>query len=487
MSVSFGKVSNVTNGLLLHLDLLNSNNYLLNEVEVLVVGGGGGGSENQYDDGAGGGGGGFVQRTTKVSPNSSYTITVGDGGSASGYRGANSSAFGIIAYGGGGGSGHRSSGGQNQYNGASGGGSGGQYSVDTPVVGRAVYGNQGNDGGNSTTYGGGGGGGAGSAGEGAVTYGYGGNGGRGRASSISGTLKYYAAGGGSWGTSARGVGGIGNGGSPGISPTENTGSGGGGGKTTNSSYRATNGAKGIVIIRYPGPQKATGGNSISFSEGYTIHTFTSSGTFQTLGSPGEGSTIYGLQDLSRNRSHMSAISATYSTSDNGNIVFDGTNTYMNGFLNLNTDVTIEFVAKANWAQNNAGNPIPISIDGDVYSSGPNIFYYNDRINWNIGDSGGNPFSNSSVSNLSSSQYYHFVVTNNWLTSSASLYINGSFVGTANALNCTTTGSNKLWIGRWHGGGYRVNMNFGILRIYNRPLTSSEVSQNFNSIQGRFGL
>lgn len=484
MGISLGNQSFTSDGLVLYYNPSDPKNYLLNEVEVLLIGGGGGGSENQYDDGSGGGGGGFLQRVIPVSSSTAYTITVGTGGATggSGTEGGNTSAFGLIAYGGGGASSHRSSGGA--VNGASGGGSGGQYSADTPVVGRAIYGNQGNDGGASITYGGGGGGGAGSAGQGAIVYGHGGYGGRGRSSSISGTLRYYSGGGGGFGYANLGRGGIGGGGSPGVSPQANSGGGGGGGKTTGT--RSTAGATGIVIIRYPGPQKATGGNTISFVNGYTVHTFTSPGTFTTLGMPSNGSAVYGLYDLSNN--HNSCYSSggpTYNPSEDGYIQFDGVDDFMNGSIFLDRSATYEFVAKADWTQNNGGTPIPIAIDGDLYASGPNLFFYNGTINNNTGDGGSNPFSGSSYP--SSSVYVHFVVVNDFLNNTARLYQNGSLIGTANVLDMRTTGTNKFWIARWHGGGYRVNMRLGPVRVYNRALSAAEALQNFNSLRGRYGF
>ena len=65
---------------------------------------------------------------------------------------------------------------------------------------------------------------------------------------------------------------------PGGDAGANTGGGGGGGSHYNANNRGGNGGSGIVIVRYSGPQKATGG-TISTVAGYTIHTFTSSGTF----------------------------------------------------------------------------------------------------------------------------------------------------------------------------------------------------------------
>lgn len=49
---------------------------------------------------------------------------------------------------------------------------------------------------------------------------------------------------------------------------------GGGG----SSNAGGSGGSGIVIIHYFGPQRAIGG-SVTSDSGFTIHTFTSSGTF----------------------------------------------------------------------------------------------------------------------------------------------------------------------------------------------------------------
>lgn len=80
--------------------------------------------------------------------------------------------------------------------------------------------------------------------------------------------------GGAGGGGAGGDGGDGGGGSA------NTGSGGGGGRSSGgASSSGGPGGSGIVIIRYLGSQKASGG-SVSSSGGYTYHTFTQDGTFR---------------------------------------------------------------------------------------------------------------------------------------------------------------------------------------------------------------
>jgi hypothetical protein len=75
-----------------------------------------------------------------------------------------------------------------------------------------------------------------------------------------------------------------NGNSPQIPPTagtSGTGSGGGGGGNTGYNIGG-NGGSGIVIVRYPqlnsAPALVTGSPQVSYSDGYQIYTWTSSGS-----------------------------------------------------------------------------------------------------------------------------------------------------------------------------------------------------------------
>jgi hypothetical protein len=246
----------------------------------LIVAGGGG-----ANTGGGGAGGMLTGSGVVVSPGTSYTITIGAGGS--GYsNGSNSTALGFTAIGGGYG------GGNSPYNGNSGGsgGGGGQDGGSTSGSGGAGTSGQGNSGGSGTATpgnrAGGGGGGAGAAGQSANARGtgYGGVGGDGLQSSINGTATYYAGGGGGYSgyyanvTAPGGLGGGGTGSASqsggGSAGSANTGGGGGG---------AYSGGSGIVIISYLGnSQKGTGGTVTTYGSGssqYYVHTFTTSGTF----------------------------------------------------------------------------------------------------------------------------------------------------------------------------------------------------------------
>lgn len=249
-------------------------------IEYLVIGGGGAGGAGYQ--GGGGGAGGMVSGSFQLASGVAYSVTIGAGGTAANNTAGsgNGSTFeNILALGGGCGGGEPSGGGYNAQSGGSGGG-GSWYG---PAVGQpgAGAGGQGNRGGfgSSGGYAGGGGGGASAVGGDSNTgTSTGGAGGAGRASSISGSSVTYAGGGGgSYRGGNPGSGGSGGGGSagnPGTAGTANTGGGGGAGQFSGGAA----GGSGIVIIRYLGSQRGSGG-TVTSSGGYTIHTFTTSGTY----------------------------------------------------------------------------------------------------------------------------------------------------------------------------------------------------------------
>ncbi len=271
--------------------------------DALIVAGGGGAGGGGAGGAGGGGGGGVITTERFLSSAGTYPIVVGAGGAGGasfGVSGSGSSAFGLVAVGGGYGStGSGAAGG-------SGGGSG-RLASTTIYVGTGIAG-QGSNGGsagfNSGQYPNSGGGGASGLGGSATSAspGTSGAGGVGVISYITGSLATYGGGGGGGGdygcsrNLAPGVGGPGGGGNGGDSvngngatATVNTGGGGGGAtqlSTCTTSGTAGNGGSGIVVIRYPaGKLTATGGNSITTVNGYTIHTFTSGGTFTVTSIP----------------------------------------------------------------------------------------------------------------------------------------------------------------------------------------------------------
>jgi hypothetical protein len=488
-------------GLVLCLDAANPKSYPGTDttlsVEVLVVAGGGGGGCGEVNvnggGGGGGGGGGLIYTPSfTVFNNTSYTVTVGAGGAASttsstaGNNGQNS-VFGILtAIGGGGGGGGDFEGNNAGAVGGSGGGAGGDGNFGPTIFSAGTPG-QGNAGGarNGTTRRAGqGGGGAGLAGQsgsaGPNNTGLGGTGGNGLQYSISGTATHYAGGGGGGAslnfstgpvnsTAGLGGGGAGGGATQGVAGTVNTGGGGGGGYGTGSGA----GGSGIVIIRYLGTQRATGG-TITTSGGYTIHTFTTSGTFTPT-------TWVDVSGQGRNGTLVNAPTFN-STIGGGTFLFNGTNQTADvASLNLQQNFSLEV-----WVNQNALNGFSIFGQGILSANrGLHIWYItNTTIRFGM-------FSNDTDFGVSTSigTWYHMIFTYNASSFVKQLYINAVLLpGVPAQAQTAYIGSGVFRIGAtYSSGGAYGNGYFSNVKIYTQVLTAGQVNQNFNALRGRFGI
>lgn len=333
-------------------------------IKLLLVGGGGGGGTNAtnwYGSGSGGGGAGGYQYDASFSISlTSFAVTVGSGGAIN-TNGSNSIFSTITALGGGTGGGQYLDG----SNGGSGGGGGyGPYSGGSA----GGIGSQGSNGcGGANNYYAGGGGGKGGAGG---TYGVGGLGILNPITSLG-----YLCGGGGGGWQSGGNGGNGGGGDsaryPNVNATSGTINTGGGGGGSWFSYNSPNyyggssasGGSGLVQIAYKtdgsdGIGILSTGGTITTLGIYTIHTFTSSGTFNAV-SP---NVILTTQDVT----DINIITAT----GNGTVTSDGGYTITERGICWNTS-TLPTIA--NYKVIVAGTTGVYS--GQLTSLSENTFYY----------------------------------------------------------------------------------------------------------------
>ena len=483
-------------------DLSGTNNHAtllpntLSSVEVLVVAGGGAGGCGEGnlngDGGAGGGGGGVIYNVNfPVTSETNYTVTVGDGGAGnavSGVPGAsgNNSIFGsLTAFGGGGGGGGDYTG--SSMPGGSGGGAsreGGTNKSGGIALAQGFVGGSALD----VRRGAAGGGGAGGAGLNTIDTGAGGigpgsNGGPGAAYNISGTVSYYGGGGGgapslnfSSGTSYGGIGGIGGGGSilpnggpgaisqPGSSGTANTGGGGAGGYGISGG----NGGSGIVIVRYPGYQKATGG-TIAYDGVYTTHTFTS-----------VGSTTFQL---------ATSASPQYTTLKGGALTFNGSTHHLTApnstSLCLTNDLTINV-----WMYTTGATAIGLGL----VAKGPESGDYDYMLYLTSSSTVVNFYKKNSASIAESSNGMTSTFIRNWVNVCYTLsgvtcvgYINGVLTENKTFTNAgIRVTNNPLRIGHAWGNVYYTGY-LPVVQIYNRALTAVEVLNNFNALRGRYAV
>jgi hypothetical protein len=248
------KINRIYNGdreLIVPTTEASINNFTA-EYLLIAEGGVGGDKTDTGINGLGGGGsGGLLSGSLEFTYASTYNVVIDTGNGNSTFRGLTAIVGG--------------NGGEDN-NPADGGGSGGGAAAAIATGGSGVAG-QGNKGGNcaGSNLGGGGGGGALTEGDGTTGGAGPGKGGDGKQSAISGVLTYYSGGGGG-GYRLSGVGWV----------YASNGLGGGdahygGGSRANAESFLPSG-RGICIVRYKGPQKATGG-TITTDGDYIIHTF----------------------------------------------------------------------------------------------------------------------------------------------------------------------------------------------------------------------
>jgi hypothetical protein len=450
-------------------------------VEYLIVAGGGpGGAGNSNEGGGGGGAGGLLTGTTTVTPQA-YTITVGAGGpgttntGANSTNGSNSTAFGLTAIGGGAGGSCSAPSGNS---GGSGGGGGGCSSGKPGGNGTAGQGNSGGQGqhiasaypDNGVNGNGGGGGGAGSPGiSGAFRAPFnstaqGTIGGRGTGINlnITGLTTMFAEG---------GNGGAGRSNHTGANATPNTGNGGGG-----SAGEALSGAggSGIVIIRYPlqsepdTTQPKIAGDGVVLDLDFAKPTvYPGSGTVVTDSRlNGLTGTLVNSPAFVNSRTHRSAFSF------NGSNTRIATNFFPEGFrsyfiwIKYNTLTHPSGYQLTGTQEINAYNYIGIA-------NGGNFYYF-------MGTNGEQLTGTSLIAQV----WYQQGLT---LSSDGNVraYLNGVLVNTQ-ASGVGVRSTTEFSVGAINQNHW-INGEIAQVLQYNRALTGTEVSNNFNATRWRFGV
>ena len=192
--------------------------------------------------------------------------------------------------------------------------------------------------------------------------------------------------------------------------------------------------------------------------------------------PGIGSVWTDLSGQNNNGTLIN--NPSYNSSNGGNLVFNGANTYVNAPLTKTASCTFSV-----WAKSTNANSNNMLFNAGNNGSGPDLFFSSGVISWNTWDSSGNPFG-SIPATASNGNWHNYVVVNDAFSNTTRLYYDGILYGTAIYKNAAIT--NKLYIGG-NTSDYMWNGAIGNFQVYNRVLTTSEVTQNFNYQKTRYGL
>jgi hypothetical protein len=198
-----------------------------------------------------------------------------------------------------------------------------------------------------------------------------------------------------------------------------------------------------------------------------------------------GSTIW--NDISKNSNNGVLINGpTFNPSNNGTIIFDGTNDYgtipYNSDFNLsNTDYTLEGWFNPNTFTNQ------LLLSKDTY--GANFDWDLNVVNsttLRLFSNGTSTNVTATVPTMTTGQWYHYVVTS--ISGVIRIYLNSVLYQTQ---TMSTSNLSQVYLtlgcGSWNNPGAFFNGKISILRIYRKGLVGGEVLQNYNSLKGRFGL
>ena len=164
---------------------------------------------------------------------------------------------------------------------------------------------------------------------------------------------------------------------------------------------------------------------------------------------------------------------------NSGLSFDGVDDYVNisGF-NISDTITLAGWVKS--ADYDLSIPFSLNADNNIpEDSGPNLFFYGGKINWNKGDGAINNFSVG----YPNANWHYFTIVNDKSNNIAKLYIDGLNEGNASYRDTTIT-NNLFRIGAWHyaplAGGYYFNGTIDEVKIWNRALNNDEIMQEYTS-------
>ena len=215
--------------------------------------------------------------------------------------------------------------------------------------------------------------------------------------------------------------------------------------------------------------------------------------------PGSGTT---WTDLSQYKSNGTLTNGpTFSTLNGGGITFDGTNDYVNisqvpSLSNVSKFTYFSFI-KFQSKANGCG----------IFSYGQTNVYTSDIFFWWNTTSPNNSLAFQINNGADGTAFYSYIPTSSWISlavvydgtqstnaTKLKVYINNVQITLDfNTYNVpATTGSPvnpKCMIGDYAStiGTYTFLGNIATTALYNKSLTSDELSQNYNALKGRFGL
>ena len=205
-----------------------------------------------------------------------------------------------------------------------------------------------------------------------------------------------------------------------------------------------------------------------------------------------GSTTW--TDISKGGNNGTLVNGpSFSSANGGSIVFDGTNDYCNvpiSAVPTGNQITVSFWTKFNVTQ--------VSSIFSAYNSAGqrqiniHLTWSDSIVYWDCGASGGtyDRINSSTLTTAQKTGWHNWVFTKDATAGTMVIYLDGislaSGTGKTNTIGTISTASKRCAIASFDDTMY-YSGNISSMLLYNRALSATEITQNFNTHKSRFGL
>jgi len=190
-------------------------------------------------------------------------------------------------------------------------------------------------------------------------------------------------------------------------------------------------------------------------------------------------------DLSGNANNGTLVnSPTYSSTNGGNLTFNGTNQYASTPLSIGgyAAFTISAWIKTTTASKEIAATYGVSNIFEFWlTTTKNVALY-------VYNTGTTYRTSSTV--VGTGSWVYCVGVYQGSNATLNTYVNGILdngVLTGTIPASVATGASTVVIGNVNSGSYYFNGSMGQISIYNRALSAAEIAQNYNALRGRYGL
>jgi hypothetical protein len=176
------------------------------------------------------------------------------------------------------------------------------------------------------------------------------------------------------------------------------------------------------------------------------------------------------------------IGPVFNNQNQGTLVFNGSTDYVNFAAGLPATDNLTYEAWVN--PSTLGGDFKVILNHDGWSTGYVHFQFGGTSLQFALNGESDKYSTFS---FSTNTWYQVAAVYSKSAKTISFYVNGSFTNTETYVNPPSVTTTGFKMGSWDGNGRFFSGGIGLVRIYHRALSASEIQTNFNGSKVRFGL